>query len=504
MKITFIDPTQSITNYGLRALANSLIGLNHEVNLVFLNQPVIDYEYDYPQRIYSDLHQIAKDSDCIGLSFVSNFFGQAEKLTRYFNDQLDIPVIWGGIHAMAAPEKSLTIADFVCIGEGEACMTALCRELDNGRDWRNVPNLWFREKGEVVKNEPAPLDPDIDNYSMPLYDNDREYIRWNDSIVPMQDEYRKNIMRSDSAYYDLKEAAAYPYLTMASRGCPNSCAYCCNNLFKSVYRGKGKILRRRSNAQIIAELEIILRKMPYINIVEFFDDDFLYPVESVISEFAELYKKHIGLPFRCNFRPESVTREKLRFLKEAGLISIEMGLQSASAKTNALYKRHFNRETFLKASGEINRLGGMTPHYDIIVDNPLEKTGDLRETLRFIAELPRPYRIAAYSLTFFPGTQLHELAKTKGLIGDEIKDIINKKNFVQYEFKQPFIKFMIFYIRNIGFEKPVFRWIFHGLTNKALMPVLNSFFFTPLWIAILFGKRLSTKIRHPEIPLFPQ
>ena len=502
MKITLIDPTQSITNYGLRALANSLVRLNHDVQLVFMNQPVIDYDYEYPQRIYHDLRRIVADSDCIGLSFVSNFYGQAEKLTRYLHNQCDIPVIWGGIHAMAAPEKSLETADFVCIGEGEACLESFCDELKTGRNWRNVPNLWFRENGGIVRDDPAPLNPDIDSCSMPLYDNNREYIRRGDSLLPMQDDYRKDIMGSDSAYYDLKESIAYPYLTMASRGCPNSCAYCCNNLFKSVYRGKGKLLRRRSNAQIIAELEMILGKMPYVNIVEFFDDDFLYPDRSTISEFAGLYKTRIGLPFRCNFRPESVTHEKLAYLKEAGLISIEMGLQSA--RTNNLYKRHFNRETFRKACDEINNLGGMVPHYDIIVDNPLEKIGDVRETLRFIAELPRPYHIAAYSLTFFPGTQLHELAKSKGLISNEIRDIINKKNFVQYEFRQPFVKFLIFYIRNISFEKPVFKGIFNGLTSRLFMPVFNSIFFYPLWIGILFGKRLSTKIRHPEIPLFPK
>ncbi len=41
---------------------------------------------------------------------------------------------------------------------------------------------------------------------------------------------------------------------MASRGCPFSCPYCCNDILKKLYKGQFKI-RRRSVDNVIYELE---------------------------------------------------------------------------------------------------------------------------------------------------------------------------------------------------------------------------------------------------------
>lgn len=503
MKITFIDPTQSVTNYGLRALSQYLVNANHEVKMVFMNQSSIQYDYDYPESIYEDLFQIVKDSDIIGISFVSNYLGHSKCITKKLKNKFGKPIIWGGIHAIAAPEQSLEIADMVCVGEGEECMISLLEKMETGGSLHEVPNLWFREDDIIVRNPTAPINPNIDDYSMPLYDNTREFVRQGNNIVPMKDSIRKQIIGVTTNYYNIEEKTTYPYLTLASRGCPNICSYCCNNLFRRIYKGKGKILRRRSNREIISELEKITRQIPYINVIEFFDDDFCFVDEETISEFARLYKQKINLPFRCNFRPESVTYEKLSLLCNAGVISVEMGLQSASARINRLFKRHFNKTAFMEAARIINKFEQIVPHYDIIVDNPFENYEDIKQTLRFISELPIPFRLAVYSLTFFPGTQLYTYAKENNLIGDEIKEIISKKNYVQHEFKQPYIKLLLLYIRRVGFKRSITRSIFFILTTRPLMMIFDSFLFYPIWFLILYAKRVVSKIQHKEIQVIP-
>jgi len=503
MKITFIDPTQSVINYGLRALAQFLVNAGHDVRLVFLNQSSIQYNLDYPESFYNDLYKLVEDADVIGFSFVSNYLGQAETLTRKIKNKFSIPVIWGGIHAIAAPEKSLEVAEMVCVGEGESCMLGLLQALQQGTGLQSVPNLWYKKENVIIQNETAPLNPSVDDYSFPLYNNSMEFIRRGNNLVAMDDAIRKELMGVNTNYYSIKSETTYSYLTLASRGCPFSCSYCCNNLFTKIYKRKGKLLRRRSNEEIINELEMMIRQMPYINVIEFFDDDFIFADEAVVAEFASLYKKRIGLPFRCNFRPDSVTYEKLSHLNDAGLISVEMGLQSASPRINKLFNRHFNKTTFIKAANIINKFSNIVPNYDIIVDNPFEQYEDISLTLRFISGLPQPYKIAVFSLTFFPGTQLYEYAKSNHLLNDEIKNIINKKNYVQYEFKQPYVKLLLLYMRKIGFKNSASRFIFTLLTTKFLLMIFDSFVFYPLWFSVLFSKRVLSRMKSKDVQLIP-
>ncbi len=503
MKITLIDPTGTIINYGLRALAQTLLNAGHEVRLLFMNQQTINYNYNYSKQIYSDLWELVEGSDLAGFFVLSNFLGQAEKLTGSIKNNLNIPVIWGGIHATACPDKSLDYADFVCIGEGEKCLTALLDKLDSGTEYLSTPNLCYKLNGQIIKNPLAVIDADIDSYSMPLYDNQKEFVRYEDRIVQMNNNIRMELTGYQTNYYHINEETTYPYLTMASRGCPNSCCYCCNNLVKNIYRGKGKLLRRRANEQVIRELESALEKMPFINLIELFDDDFIFPNEETISEFADLYKKRIGLPFRCNFRPDSVSQNKIDCLKDAGLISVEIGLQSASLETNKLFNRKFNRQKFLSCSEIVNRNQQITVKYDLIVDNPFEKNSDVIQTLRFISLLPEPFDIAVYSLTFFPGTTLYNYAQKKKIFTDFIKEIVEKKNFVQYEFKDPFIKFLFLYIRRIGFNNPLKKKVFNVLTSKIIFTALNSFLFFPLWSSFLFAKRAASSMRNKGTKLFP-
>ena len=506
MKITFIDPTHSCTNYGLRTIAKYVNTNGHDVKLIFLNQPYIDYDYRYSEKMYEQIVDLIRDSDLIGFSVISNYFGQAASLTKRIKESSEIPVLWGGIHAMAAPEQCLQYADMICLGEGEISTLKLINAFDNGDDIRKISNIWLKEGDSIIRNEILEINPEIDTYSLPLYDNTLEYVRNEETIVKLSDEQRKRITGVPTVYYNIAKDFTYPYLTLASRGCPNSCTYCCNNLFKSLYKGKGKLLRRRSNANLISELETALDKMPFINVIEFFDDDFIFTNEETIAEFSTLYKKHINLPFRCNFRPESVTDEKIKLLVEAGLISIEMGLQSASAKSNKLYKRPFNKNNFKKAATIISGYKNIIPHYDLIVDNPFESPEDKRDTFRFLSELPGEFKIPAFSLTFFPGTELYRYAIEHNMIADEKKEILNKKNFRLYEYNDPFIKFLIFYLRTIGLNSRFKKYLFDLITGEKLFIILGHSLLKGFWIIVLFLKRFSSKFKHrgQKISLIPK
>jgi len=54
--------------------------------------------------------------------------------------------------------------------------------------------------------------------------------------------------------------------------------------------------------------------------------------------------------------------------------------------------------------------------YDVIFNNPYETQEDLKETIDFLLQLPRPYHLQGYNLIFYPGTEITDNALSDGYI----------------------------------------------------------------------------------------
>lgn len=52
------------------------------------------------------------------------------KLTEELK-KMKIPIIWGGVHPIIAPEECLKHVDMVCAGEGECAIIELTTKMEN-------------------------------------------------------------------------------------------------------------------------------------------------------------------------------------------------------------------------------------------------------------------------------------------------------------------------------------------------------------------------------------
>lgn len=124
-----------------------------------------------------------------------------------------------------------------------------------------------------------------------------------------------------------------------------------------------------------------------------------------LDEFLPRYKNEIGLPFWCYTYPTTHTSALLQQLKDAGMVSITMGIQSGSER---ILKEHFNRPTaitrVLKAAQEIVDLGSdVRGFFDLISKVPFETEDDLRGTFNFLLELPKSIKMLGIAeMTNFP------------------------------------------------------------------------------------------------------
>ena len=197
-----------------------------------------------------------------------------------------------------------------------------------------------------------------------------------------------------------------------------------------MYKDKGKIIRSRSINSVIAELSEVISRFSKFDTINFADDAFLFNTNiSWYEEFSSSYKKNIKLPFSCVSSPTQVKEESFKLLVDAGLYSIQMGIQSGSEKTLKLYNRRINKQLILDRIGILNKFKNkLLPIYDIILDNPYDTERDLIDTIEFLIKIPKPFRLQIFSLTFFPGTALHEKAIQDGMISKEDKSIYFKND----------------------------------------------------------------------------
>lgn len=340
--------------------------------------------------------------DVLCFSILSYEFQMAKYFVSVLKNQLSgCTVIFGGIHATVDPESCLAVADIVVRGEGEETLLELLQTLDgdNPDNISKVNGIVFKREGQTIYTTVRPPIQALDTLPYPRHIPESMYITHKGNIHSFKEPYIRK------RYVPYQGAILY---ILTSRGCPFSCHYCCNSVFKSLY---GKInVRIRSVESVIDEISNEIRNFADILYVLLEDDCFIAHSMNWIADFSERYSKEIGLPFFARAIPTYINKEKLILLKKAGLRWLSMGLQSGSDRINReVYGRNITSEEFLNAAKIVTEMK-LSLFCQVIVDNPYETETDYFQTIDVLLRIPRPFYLGVYSLNLFPGTELRRRA----------------------------------------------------------------------------------------------
>jgi radical SAM superfamily enzyme YgiQ (UPF0313 family) len=473
--LTLLSPTPpDLSAFGVRSLQASLKAAGHTVRLVLfpgsigLLQEDGSFVYRYPQCVVDQALALAAGSDLVGVSFFTNYFDRADQLTRAVRERLGIPVVWGGIHATIRPEEALDHADFVCRGEGETALDELLAALAGGGPADAIPGVWTRRDGRIVDNGLRPLIADLD--TLPFFDftGVDQYVHTpeNDRIVPLSADILARVL--PRVPYR-RGRLLRVYRTMTDRGCPHGCAYCNVPTVKALFAGGSTpYFRNRSVPHVMAELRAITARYPFIEGIQLFDDTFFSRRMDWLAAFAASYKKDIGLPFFCQASPTTLSAEKLDLLIDAGLCYVEMGIQTGSPKIRKLFGRPESDARVLAGANLLHARRGklLTPDYHVIIDSPWESEEDLLDTVRLLAQLPKPFGLAIASLIYFPDTALYRLARAEGRIHDEETEIYRRPFYIPPRRNYP--SFLLYLL--------TFQHIPRGVYRLLLSPRVVAFF----------------------------
>lgn len=410
MKIAFVY--SGAENLGIEYLSAFIKSHGHTTSLffdpavfssdVFINSKIIARIFNVDNKIINSV--ISLKPDLVAFSAYTGNYKWCLSIARSIKERIDIPIVFGGVHATAVPDKILEndFIDFVVVGEGEFAMLDLINHLSSNRSKEalaQVANIGFKLGDTTVVNKPRAYIKDLD-------------------LLPFPD--KDLFFKKEPLFLN------NPYMIMTSRGCPYSCNYCSNNMFQSLYSAENQHIRRRSPDNVIAELEGISRYNNKIKSVSFVDDIFTLS-KPWLEDFIGKYRSRINLPFYCNIHPLAFNRDIARILKEGGCRLVFLGVQSGSERIRK--EIFFRRETNDNIINAVNYLkeAKIKISADNIFGAPTEEESDLRKSLDLYKRI-KPDMLLSFWLTYYPGTRIVSMAKKEGLLTDNDVKNINEGN----------------------------------------------------------------------------
>ena len=291
--------------------------------------------------------------------------------------------------------------DAVVRGEAEITIRELALSLARGDDLSQVQGLTYRAGSDVLVNPPRPLIEDLDSLPFPA----RHIVR--------HDGYRAAIYSGD-----------YPTAMVSSRGCPYSCVYC---LWPETLYGHK--FRARSAANVVDEMEHVVRDYGVDEI--YFDDDCLTINKKRVMEMCRLLlERGVDVDWIVQARVDSVDREMLAAMKEAGCHYVLFGVESGSPKMLEIMKKRITLDRVRQAFKDCRDLGIKTQAY-FLFGVPGETQETIEETIEFAKELEGDSTQFAIAIPH-PGTELYQTCMDNGwLIFDSWEDFAAEGSLIE-------------------------------------------------------------------------
>ena len=290
-----------------------------------------------------------------------------------------ITTIVGGPHPTLALDEVLKNPniDYVITHEGEITLPKLLNAIRDG----NPP------QERVLVGE----QPDLDQLPFP----DRSLFL---------DEWRKAGYTSDSPEDPFVPELPPPFLTIiAGRGCKYNCSFC-QPAERQLF---GRGVRRRSPANIIAELNVLREKYRFASFM--FHDDTLTESQDWVEEFCRLYlSEGFVQPFFCQSRADIVVRHEdmVKRMADVGCKGYFIGFESGNDRVLKFLRKGTTREINIRAARICHKYS-IKIWANYMLGLPTETKEEVMDTVSMMQEIDPDY----YSPSFYtphPGSDLYD------------------------------------------------------------------------------------------------
>ncbi len=254
----------------------------------------------------------------------------------------------------------------------------------NKKGCENVMGLTYRDKDDkITRNPPGKYISTLDELPFP----DWSLVNTNSYRLPLKGDC---------------------YLMIAPlRGCPFPCTFCtCQTYY-------GNKLRLRSVSSIISEIRYDIQEFG-VNNFFFWAETFTINQKFVKELCKEIILNNLDIKWTCNSRIDTVDREMLALMSEAGCWMISYGIESINSKILEAVKKNFSYEQISEAI-RLTKHNGIMAAGHIIFGLPGETVESAKMTIKKVKELDLDFA-QFYCAVPFPGSELYNTALNKGWI----------------------------------------------------------------------------------------
>jgi len=288
----------------------------------------------------------------------------------------DVITVMGGPHVTFCAGdtmNSFPALDCIVLGEGEETIVDLARAVEGGHSWGDIKGLVYRNGSEIHSTGFKPPGIELDSLPVPAR-----------HLLPLG-RYR---------------ALEMPVSMTTSRGCPFKCIFCVGR--KMV----GAKIRYLSPEKVVDELEYLSTlNFHQINIA---DDVFTASKRHCLAVCSEIMRREIKTRWTAFARVDTVSREVLAKMKEAGCAVLSFGVETANRDILKTIKKGITLEQVIAAVQMCKDLE-ITPHASFILGLPGETPETLKETVDFGEKLKdMGVSHGFHLLAPFPGTEIRE------------------------------------------------------------------------------------------------
>ena len=327
----------------------------------------------------------------VGISCATPLVYPAHEIARTVKGfSRQITVVMGGPHPTVLPEETMADenVDIVVRGEGEITLFELVQAIKNGSGLDSILGITYRDNGHIVPTQNRPLNTDLDSLPPPSW-----------HLIPIG-KYRPQV----DIYY------RFPWTTMlTSRGCPYRCIFCASRKIS------GHRYRARSPENIVEEVDALVSQYGIRNI-GMADDNFVADrkrTERICDILIkEGYSKKVD--WVCAVRADGVDEPLLKKMRAAGCRCLCVGIETGSQRLMNVLRKHLKLEK-VEEGVKMMRKAGIKVRGTFLLGIPTETEEETRQTIRFAKKLNLDF--AKFNIiTPYPGTELWEMAKERGLV----------------------------------------------------------------------------------------
>ena len=300
------------------------------------------------------------------------------------------PVLLGGPHATAYPDKAVLIPgiDYVVLGEGEVIAGQLIERLLGLRDVSDIKGIVYQRDHRTVATGRGDFIQDLNQLPMPAYD-----------LIPIEP-YGK--------FDRMSRTGSGKFMSLfSSRGCPYRCIYC-HNIF-------GKEFRFRSAENLFNEIKHLYDTYG-IRDFEILDDIFNLDRDRLIEFCDRIVGSGIKvtLAFPNGVRGDLLDEQQLSKLRKAGTIFIAFAVETGSPRMQKLIKKNIQLDK-IKKNIEIAHSLRIHPHGFFMIGFPGETLEEMKMTVEFMLS-SKLHSSALFVVMPFEGTELGAITKEMGKV----------------------------------------------------------------------------------------